>query len=873
MSASAHLPPTDLPVEEVVAQVCDTLARRRNAVVVAPPGAGKTTITPLRLLEQPWVDNGRIVVLEPRRVAARAAAQRMAQLLGETVGETVGYQTRDERRIGQNTRIEVVTEGILTRRLQHDPTLGDTAVVIFDEIHERNVPTDLGLAFLLDARRALGTATAILAMSATADADRFARVLGDSQGPADIIVSDGRQYPVEIEYLPSARPQQSSRRQSGSGQHSRQRSVPRLEHRVADAVMTALAENSSTEHDGDVLVFLPGIGEINRCRDELTQRLASHTASGSVTIHRLAGSLPLSEQDETLRRSFGVDGRPASRRVILSTDIAETSLTVDGVSIVIDSGLARAPRLDVRTGLTELVTVTTSRASADQRSGRAGRLGPGVAYRLWGKIDDATRLAHAPAEITQVDLSSVALEIAAWGTPVDTLTFLDPLPDKTLRLALDTLSMLHLVDEQTRPTALGQRVLALPLHPRLGTMVARNSDSPQRGWMSCVVAALLEERDIFRRAPRADNDSTPIDLALRSKIVEAITSHDGTDPGAIRRVRDSARDIARRAGISPVSLSEDDIDALCGPVLLAAYPDRLAKRRDTAGQFVMRSGGEARCDPHDPVAREMFVIAADVDPQRKHSVMRRAAAIDISDIAPVLGDDLTLLTHLTWDSSRNDLVMRVVRKTGSITIDERDVPPTAGDETRRELLDRIRQTRLAVLGNDGTALRQRIEFLRHHRGEPWPDVSTKSLIARLDELIGPYLTHATSRADLERIDVTMILESELGWDLSQELARLAPVEFTPAGRGQLAQRSVRIDYSDPDAPTIAIRVQQLFGQTTHPCVLDGAIPLRIQLLSPADRPIQVTSDLPGFWTGSWAQVRKEMAGRYPKHEWPANPNA
>lgn len=771
-------------------------------------------------------------MLEPRRLAARAAAQRMAALLGERVGDTVGYQTRDERKIGSSTRIEVLTEGILTRRLQNDPTLDGTAIVIFDEVHERNLPTDLGLAFLLDAQRTFDGDLRILAMSATAQAEKFADVLGDTAGPAPVITSDGRIFPVDIRYLPRQRDD-------------------RLENAVSDAILHALKND-----EGDILVFLPGLGEINRAQQVLRDRVGE-----TVDIVRLAGALPFAEQDAALQAS--PNGR---RRVVLSTDIAETSLTVEGIHIVVDSGLTRTPRLDVRTGLTELVTVTSSKASADQRSGRAGRVREGVAYRLWSRIEDSTRLAHLPAEITQADLCSLALDIASWGTPIEELSFLDAPPPKTLALAHTTLKMLQLIDHRGVITTLGSSVLGLPLHPRLGTMVARNADSPAQGWIACVLAALLEERDILRGRP----DSLPTDIALRVRLVLDLERHDLADRGALHRVREAARDIARRSGISSDTyISSDMVDSLCGAVLLSAYPDRLAMRRSSAGQFVMREGGAVSCDSKDDIAKEMFIIAADVDSRRGGSRLRRAASIDIELIAPVLGDDVEVESYLTWDKSRDDLVHRVVRKVGSIRIDERDLTPVPGDDTTDALIERAKATQLKLLsGGAATEFRNRIAFLRHHRGDEWPDTSQSHLLATIDEWLRPFLVGATSRADIAAIDLTMVLQSSLGWDKSAALDSLAPAMFTPPHG-----KPVTINYADPDAPTVAVRVQHLFGLTAHPCVLGSTVPLRIQLLSPADRPIQITSDLPSFWKGSWAEVRKDMAGRYPKHKWPLDPSA
>ena len=830
---SDRLARTDLPVEDVIDGLRAALASHSSAVLIAPPGAGKTTLVPLRLVDEPWVNGRRIVMLEPRRLAARAAAQRMSAMIGQQVGGLVGFQTRDERRISPDTRIEVVTEGVLTRRLQNDPSLGNTALVIFDEVHERNVPTDLGLAFLLDARRALGGDTRILAMSATAQVDIFRNALADGAVPAPLVESDGRMHPVDVRYVP------------------RQRN-DRLENAVSDTVMTALRDD-----EGDILVFLPGIGEINRAADVLRQRVP-----GNVTVHRLAGALPFAEQDEALAA-----GDPGQRRVVLSTDIAETSLTVDGVHIVVDAGLARVPRMDVRTGLTEIVTVTSSRASADQRSGRAGRVRPGVAYRLWSRMEDSTRLPHLPAEITQVDLCGVALEIAAWGTPVEELTLLDPLPAKALASAHETLRMLHLVDSGLKPTPLGREVLALPLHPRLGTMVVRNKDMKEQGWIACVVAALLEERDILRGRP----DELPSDLALRVQITVGLGGHDAADRGAVRRVSGTARDIARRARIdSDTFVGADEIDSLTGQVLLAAYPDRLAMARQTAGQFLMRGGGGTACSSRDSLAREPFIVAADIDGGRGNARLRRGAAVDAAHIAPVLGDDVDVESWLTWDKSRDDLVLKVTRRVGALRIDERDLAPVPGADTTAALLERVRATSMRALGgaNEADSLRVRVAFLRHHLGEAWPDLSHRTMLATLDDWLVPFLAGATGRADLQKVDLVLVMQSVLGWDKSADVDRLAPRSYHPP-RGRAAD----INYADPGVPTVSVRVQHLFGVTSHPTVLDGRVPLRIQLLSPADRPIQVTSDLPGFWSGTWADVRKDMAGRYPKHDWPVNPNA
>ena len=574
------LPPAarDLPVVDVLGQLSAALEHHGSALLVAPPGAGKTTIAPLWLIDQPWL-SGRIVMLEPRRLATRAAAQRMAALLGTDVGEMVGYQTRDERHIGRNTRIEVVTEGVLTRRLQNDPELAGVGLVIFDEVHERNVPTDIGLAFALDARATVRPDLRLLAMSATPEVSRLTVALGD----APIVESIGRTFPVDIRWLPMMK-------------------GTRVEQATGEAVLRALADEP-----GDVLVFLPGIGEIRRVEQFLGSRIGP-----GVDLRLLAGALSLAEQDLALMPS--PSGR---RRVVLSTDIAESSLTVSGVRIVVDAGLARVPRHDLGTGMTRLTTVSTSRASADQRAGRAGRTEPGVAYRLWSKLEHATRRAHLEAEITQVDLANVALELAAWGTPPGDLRFIDPPPARALQQADDLLRRLGALDAAGRPTSTGRAMLALPLHPRLARMVVAAADNDKG--LACVIAAILDERDVLRG--RADE--LPADLALRVRIVCGHDHHDRADRRDVSRVGDRAADIARR---SSVHLSLDDIVAdHSGAVLALAFPDRVAVRRRQPGQFQMRTGSGAWVPATDQLADERFVVAADLDGNRSSARVRIGA--------------------------------------------------------------------------------------------------------------------------------------------------------------------------------------------------------------------------------------------------------
>lgn len=814
----------DLPVVTVLDQLGAALAGGSGAVLVAAPGAGKTTIVPLWLLDQPWLEGRRVVMLEPRRLATRAAAQRMAALLGERPGETVGYQTRDERVIGSSTRIEVVTEGVLTRRLQHDPELPGVGIVIFDEVHERNLPTDLGLAFALDARAALRPDLRLLAMSATPDTPQLAALLGGGV-PVPVIASEGREHPVDIRSLPV-----------GKG--------VRIEQAVTEAVLTAIRDEP-----GDVLVFLPGIGEIRRVESMLTERLP-----GGVDVRPLAGALSSADQDLALEPS--PMGR---RRVVLSTDIAESSLTVSGIRVVVDAGLARVPRFDVRTGMTRLTTVATSRASADQRAGRAGRTEPGVCYRLWSKLEQGTRLAHLPAEITQVDLAGLVLELAAWNADPASLAFIDPPPAKALAAARELLVELDAVSDDGI-TGMGRSMLGLPVHPRLAHMMvaAPERDRP----LACVVAAIVDERDLLRG--RADE--LPADLALRVRVVCGHERHERADRRVTERVRDRALDLARRAG---VRLLFEEVDAdRAGAVLALGFPDRIGIRRSQPGQFQLRAGGGAWVAKDDPLAHEPFLVAADLDGNRTSARVRMAAGLDADELERALAHRIERRESLVWDKQRNDLVVRVEARLGSMVITDRTRPPEPGPPTVGALVERVVNTRLGAVGMAAAApLRSRLAFVRRHRpDDDWPDTSDRALLATVDEWLAPYLVGATGRADLERLDVAMALSSRLSWDQQMALAELAPPSFTtPTGR------EVAIDYSR-DVPTASVRVQDLFGMTAHPMVLAGAVPIALELLSPADRPLQITSDLPGFWRGTWAEVRKEMAGRYPKHHWPVDPS-
>ena len=830
------LAPTGLPVEACIPDLIEALSTRHRCVLVAPPGSGKTTLAPLRLLESNLLSGGeRIIVLEPRKLAARAAARRMAQLLGEKVGDTVGYQTRDERIIGPSTRIEVLTEGVLTRRLQHDPDLPGVGIVIFDEVHERNLPGDLGLAFLLHAQRSLGTNQRIVLMSATPDTERWCNYLSNDNA-IPVVSSDGTLFPVDIDWwhAPTIR----------KGQR---RDADRLENKVADTVFRALRET-----EGDILVFLPGIGEIRRAIEA-----SSRVIDSNVDLFPLAGALSQDEQDAALAPS-----RPGRRRIVFSTDIAESSLTVDGVRVVIDSGLARSPRFDPNTGMSKLLMGNVSRASADQRAGRAGRLGPGRAYRLWPQAEHRSRRAQIEPEILQVDLAGTALELAAWGVDVDEVRFLDQPPRATFDQARELLALLDAIDSDGRITDHGRTMLRVPLHPRLAAMVVGAHETEV--WTACLLAALLEDRDVVR-STGGRRDDIPEDLGWRIECIDDLASDDRIDRRGAARVRDQARDILRRSGRTATSGSARPNRV--GALLLRAYPDRLAVRKTGAGQFQLRTGNAAWVPKESDLADEPFIVAADVDGDRKNTRVRLAAAISADDITDLLAEHVTVRNAVTWDRERNDLVNSIEWRLDGMKLREIRQKPASGPDTTTALVERVRATSLQALpwGPASESLVERVRFL-HSRDARWPDWSNKALIAGLDEWLAPYLAGCTSRADLDNIDLSIVLRSGLPYELGAHLDELAPVHVTLANG-----RQMRITYRGDDTPMLSARAQHFYGTAIHPSIMNSAVPLVVELLSPADRPIQVTSDLPAFWAGSWADVRKDMAGRYPKHDWPVNP--
>ncbi len=817
------LPP--LPIDAVLPALRDALADRGVAVVVAAPGAGKTTRIPLALLEAPWRGDGRILVLEPRRLAARAAAEQMARLRGEACGATVGYRVRLDARVSAATRVEVITEGIFTRMVQDDPSLDGVAAVLFDEFHERHLGSDLGLALALEARAVLRPDLRLLVMSATLEAAPVARLLGDGT-PAPTIISEGREFPVTTEY-----------RAPRDG-------VP-LARSVANAVRAA-----RQEHGGDVLVFLPGIAELQRARTALEE------TPMDARIELLHGSLALDDQDRVLRP------RQPGPRVILSTAIAESSVTLDGVRVVVDAGLARVPRFDARSGMTRLETLRVSRAAADQRRGRAGRTAPGHCVRLWDEAQQAALPQRPTPEILAADLSALALELACAGhADAQALRWLDAPPSGTLTQARALLRDLGALADDGRVTAHGRAMATLGIAPRLAHLVLRGG-AMGMATLACEVAALLAERDILRReAAEHDADlATRVDLLRRGGRGE-------TDAARLYRVRDEARAL-RRSLPRDAHDGEEDLAAL-GALVALAYPDRVAQRRPgDAPRYLLRNGRGARLATQQPLGRAQYLAIADLDGDPNESRIWLGAALDEALLRRALADAVVTRREVHWDDASERVRAVEVERVGALVLRERPLRDVQPDDYRAALLEAVRQRGLARLPwrEGDVALRRRLAFAHAHIGAPYPDVSDTALLATLDEWLGPMLGDARRWADLASVELGAALLAPLPWAARERLDRIAPTHLeVPSGS------RIRVDYEVPGQPVLAVKLQECFGLTDTPRLAEGRVPVTMHLLSPAGRPVQVTQDLASFWRDGYFEVRKDLKGRYPRHPWPDDP--
>jgi len=822
-----------LPIEEVLPELRAKLAAHSSVVLQAPPGAGKTTLVPLALLDEPWLRGRSIVMLEPRRLAARAAAARMSQLRAEAIGETVGYRIRFESRVSKATRIEVLTEGILTRRLQGDPALDGVGLVIFDEFHERHLHADLALALCIDSQRGLRDDLKLLVMSATLDGAAISRLLGD----APIISSEGRSFPVEVKYLP--------RDPEG-----------RLPVTVAAAVQRGLEEQ-----EGDGLAFLPGAAEIRRTRELLEGALGD-----SADVLPLYGDLPWEAQQKAIAANGG------RRRVVLATPIAETSLTIEGVRIIVDSGYVRVPQFDPESGLTRLVTQRISRASAEQRAGRAGRTAPGVCYRLWSETTQRGLIPQAIPEIRGADLAPLALELAAWGVADATsLAWLDPPPAAALAQARELLTELEALDAGGRITETGKALAQLPLHPRLAHML-RAGQATQRGALACDIAALLAERDIFRKDARRS-----CDLAERVEALQgfrrggrAAAQASGADANACQRAEQAARQWRRLIRVREDEALDVEPDEV-GPLLALAYPDRIAMQRvPNEPRYQLANGRGARLPEWELRLRQPFLVAASLDAGTAgEGLIYLAATITAQALETQFVHQLRKEDEVRWDEAQEAVVARRIEKLGELVLDAKPIRAADAEKLRAAMLDGVRVLGIDALpwNDEARALQARVLSMRQwFPEENWPDLSDGTLAEHLTDWLGPYLDGITRRAHLAKLDLPSILRAQLDWKQGQQLDADAPTHLeVPSGS------RLKLEYKPGESPVLAVKLQEMFGLADTPRIARGRVPVTLHLLSPARRPIQVTQDLRGFWERTYAEVKKELKGRYPKHPWPDDP--
>jgi ATP-dependent helicase HrpB len=816
-----------LPIDEILGDVGASLRARNNLVLVAPPGAGKTTRVPLALLDAPWRGDKKIILLEPRRLAARAAAARMAATLGEAVGETVGLRMRLESKISGKTRIEVVTEGVFARMILDDPELSGVACVLFDEFHERSLDADLGLALALDAQGALREDLRLLVMSATLDGARVAALMGNRAPQGDarqndglsapVIESAGRAFPVETRYL------------------GRDPNI-RVEEEVARAARRALAEE-----EGSILVFLPGQGEITR----VAALLAERGLPANVDLAPLYGALDRAEQDRAIAKT-----PPGRRKIVLATSIAETSLTIDGVRIVIDCGFSRVPVFEPNLGLTRLETIRASRANVEQRRGRAGRVEPGVCYRLWEEAATGALPPFAAPEILAADLSGLALDLAHWGVrDASTLAFLDPPPRAAWAEAASLDRDLGALDADGRLTPKGEAMRALPLPPRLASMVIEAASHGEAS-RAALLAMLLSERGL---------GGTDADLSHR---LERLRADRDKRAGDARRLAASwARqaEAARQAG-DKTHLSD-------GALVALAFPDRIAKARG-GGDFTMANGRAASLPPEHALARETFLAVAEIAGRAAQARILAACALTLEEVELLAADRIETRDETLFDPASAALRRRRFRRLGALRLAEQNlsVEPTLENA-------RILARGIAALGVERlpwtkaqTQLRDRVGFLRAAEGEEWPDLGDAALARSAEDWFAPFIIGRATLTAIAASDLDAALASLLPYELSRRLDAEAPAFFeTPAGS------RIALDYAAPNGPLLSVRVQELYGLAKHPTLARGRAAVTLELLSPAHRPIQTTRDLPGFWAGSWSEVKKEMKGRYPRHLWPDDP--
>ncbi|NQV99134.1 MAG: ATP-dependent helicase HrpB [Rhodospirillales bacterium] len=825
-----------LPIDGILPTLCAALDNSANVVLQAPPGAGKTTRVPLALLDAPWRRGGKIIMLEPRRLAARAAARRMALTLGEAVGKTVGYRVQLDSQVGPDTLIEVVTEGILTRRLQRDPSLEGVAAVIFDEFHERNLQADLGLALCLDGQAGLREDLRLLVMSATLDGAPVAALMGD----AAVVSSEGRAYHVATHYL--GKP-----------------AVSRFRDTFCPAVVAAI-QRAIKEETGSILVFLPGEGEIRR----VGALLKDYPLPVHVSVLPLYGALPQSQQDQAIAPT-----RADQRKIVLATAIAETSLTIEGIRVVIDGGLSREPRFDPQSGMTRLVTDAVSLAGATQRQGRAGRVAPGICYRLWDKAGEGALRTFRQPEILNADLAPLALDLASWGiSDAGALNWLTPPPEAPLAQARDLLRLLDALDGQGRITAHGRAMAELAMHPRLAHMVIRGADM---GWAdtACKVAAVLSERDI---AERDGHNPVPADLNLRLSALNGDATPLQINRNGLSRIRTLARLWRKRLPKQAdpdhgLDLSGDD---QTGALVALAYPDRIARRRAGGDARYLQSNGKGAALPaEDALADAPYLAISLLTDDMRDARIRLASRITASTIEYLFENQIIEKETAVWDSQNQAVLARRQKCLQALVLHDAPAKTIPPEQIANALIGGIREMGLDCLpwSKDAIDWRQRVRCLYQGTGSG-ADLSDEALMQNLEDWLQPYLSGKSRLSHLKSLDMAGILKAMMDWAAQQALEKQVPSHFTvPSGS------SIRIDYSDPAAPVLPVKLQEMFGSTETPSLLDGRLALTIHLLSPAGRTLQITQDLPAFWNNAYPQVKAEMRGRYPKHPWPDDPVA
>jgi ATP-dependent helicase HrpB len=831
-------PLPSLPIGPALGPLSEALSGHRRVLLHAPPGAGKSTLVPIALLDSAWLAGSKILMLEPRRIATRAVATRIAQLLGEEVGGTVGFRTRLETRVSRPTRIEVVTEGILTRMLQSDASLEGIGCVIFDEFHERSLNADLGLALSIESQENLREDLRLLVMSATLDLEPLAALLRD----APLIAAEGRAHHVATHYV-ARRPEMA------------------LELQTAQVLRASLGRDP-----GDILCFLPGAAEIRRVH----RALEEGGLDAGVRVLPLYGDLPAAEQDAALRPGAG-----GGRKIVLATSIAETSLTIEGIRIVVDAGLRRYSEFDPATGMSKLVTGKVSQAAADQRRGRAGRLSDGVCYRLWSEGSQASLATHTPPEILSADLAPLALELSLWGAAdAARLRWLDPPPVAPLAQARDLLRSLDAIDESNHITAHGRNMALMGAHPRLAHLLLKGRDLGAAR-IACDLAAVLSERDLLRASPGARD----VDLRLRLGVLKG---ESGSLPSGLtvegRALREATRASAawqRMLGAAKGSIPAGGGPAVSDPAgLLAAwaYPDRIGRARDSTGRYLLANGRGARFGEPQALAKSEFIVAAELDGADREARIFLAAPIDRADLERYFGEHIELREEILWDAREQAVRARRERRLGALVLDSEELRGTDPAAVARAALEGLRSLGASALpwSRELRQWQARVALMRTHAvpsADPWPDLSDENLMATLDEWAPPWMDGLVRRDHFARLDLAGALHSRLSYAQKALLDREAPTHFVvPSGS------RIPIDYLDGDVPTLSVRLQEVFGLRQTPAVAAGKLPLLLKLLSPAGRPVQITRDLTSFWDRGYHEVRKDLKGRYPKHYWPDDPH-